>query len=110
MDEYKDGILEDDIVISEVEGKFTREELNASQTSSVEKYTEKVKKMEDAVDILDSYDDFGDLKIDVSTYERTPNSCGYGIQRTKIHGADVIFDHQKNAALLFLKNLRGFGL
>lgn len=65
---------------------------------------------------LDRYDSFAKLLIDSEQYgesvvQREPRIC-YGIpKKSEIQqGNSPILDHQKNAALTFLKELRGFGL
>lgn len=73
-------------------------------------YTQKIAEMNEVVESLDRLDDFSTLKIDASKYRRQDGST-YGIDVTNMHkGNEVIFPHQKEAALLFLKELRGFGL
>ena len=73
-------------------------------------YTQKIAMMNKVVESLDRLDDFSSLKIDASKYKKLPGST-YGIDVTAMHrGDEVIFPHQKEAALLFLKELRGFGL
>lgn len=66
---------------------------------------------------LDRYDDFGALKIDLASYKQIEGKEGtgdYGIPYSHIHKlantSDVILEHQQRAAILFLKDLRGFGL
>ena len=73
-------------------------------------YDTNIGEMNDAVEVLDRYDDFAAAKIVPAEYET--KSGAYGIRRNKkIHsGGDVILEHQQKAALLFLKNLRWFGL
>ncbi len=99
------------IEIRNVEDKFSSATQSENEMGRVEKLTPYVKRMEDAVDELDRYDDFGSLKIGMDAYEKAPGSR-YGIKwdQTVHAGGDVILDHQKKAAGLFLKNLRGFGL
>ncbi|MCD8285662.1 MAG: hypothetical protein LUD50_00325 [Clostridia bacterium] len=99
------------IEIRNVEDKFSSAKQTEKEMGRVEKLTSYVKRMEDAVDELDRYDDFGSLKISLDAYEKGPGSK-YGIKRDDaVHeGDNVILEHQKDAAAMFLKNLRGFGL
>ncbi|MCD8307353.1 MAG: hypothetical protein LUD51_03885 [Clostridia bacterium] len=99
------------IEIKNVEDKFSSAKQTEKEMGNVEKLTSYVKRMEDAVDELDRYDDFGSLKISLDAYERAPGSR-YGIKwdETVHEGGKVILDHQRDAAAMFLKNLRGFGL
>ena len=73
-------------------------------------YTKKIAEMEKDVESLDRFDDFSSLKIHVSNYKKKEGDV-YGIERTSFHPTnEVIFKHQKDAATLFLRDLRGFGL
>lgn len=60
---------------------------------------------------LDRVDDFKSLKIPLDSYEKKEGS-NYGIEFNEaVHKTDnVILPHQKAAAEIFLKSLRGFGL
>ncbi len=76
-------------------------------------YSEKVHKLNENVEVLDRFDDFDALKIDFKNYEKVDGSK-YGIEYdSDIHvgvRGDVILEHQKEAALRFLRDLRGFGV
>ncbi|MCD8294072.1 MAG: DEAD/DEAH box helicase [Clostridia bacterium] len=99
------------IEIKDVENKFSSAKQTEKEMGRVEKFTSYVDRMERAVDVLDRFDDFDSLKISMKAYEKTPGSR-YGIKRDDVvHGdGNVILKHQENAAAMFLKNLRGFGL
>ncbi|MCD8201041.1 MAG: hypothetical protein LUD47_03130 [Clostridia bacterium] len=106
-------IEEEKISFSNVAHKFN--EATGDERGQIEEYTQYVKNMEEAIDVLDGYDDFSSLNIAASAYEyREGETYGYGIKRMGMHGrgrdSDVILKHQKNAAQMFLENLRGFGL
>ncbi|MBQ8380857.1 MAG: DEAD/DEAH box helicase family protein [Clostridia bacterium] len=75
-------------------------------------YTEGLKKAEKTVGVIDSYDDFGIMKIPVSAYEADYGSK-YGIAYDEVrHGnsGNVLTAGQYNAAHEFLQQRRGFGL
>lgn len=73
-------------------------------------YTSGVAEMQRRIESLDRYDDFRSLKINPESYERALGEQ-YGIERGAVHsGGEVIFAHQKQAAISFLRDLRGFGL
>ncbi|MCD8206222.1 MAG: hypothetical protein LUD29_06460 [Clostridia bacterium] len=107
-------VEEKDISFTGVRDKFN--EASGDVRGDIEEYNGYVAEMEKAIDVLDGYDDFSSLKIAASAYEsRGDGTYGYGIEKKRtLHGsgafADVILDHQKKAAQMFLENLRGFGL
>ena len=89
---------------------FERQTQRGKISTKKRYYTQKIAMMNEVVESLDRLDDFSSLKIDASKYKKLPGST-YGIDVTAMHrGDEVIFPHQKEAALLFLKELRGFGL
>lgn len=94
------------------ESAFTAEE-QRSNLQKKQKYTRAVAEAQKQVEALDSQDDFRDLLIDCSHYEKKRKGDAFGIERDRaIHmpGEDVILPHQKTAAQKFLRDLRGFGL
>ncbi len=98
------------IVITGVEDKFKAEKQSENEMGAVQAFTPEVGRMEREADILDRFDDFDSLKIDTASYENIAGA--FGIRRNPaVHkGGGVILSHQKKAAEMFLKNLRGFGL
>lgn len=91
-------------------GAFERQIQRGKITNKKRYYTQQIATMNEVVESLDRLDDFSSLKIDAAKYRKLPGST-YGIDVTAMHrGDEVIFPHQKEAALLFLKELRGFGL
>ena len=76
-------------------------------------YTQGVARSQRAIEHLNRYDDFSELKIDVGVYEKK-KGAEYGIPYDKNMHAQgdhtVIFPHQQEAARRFLSELRGFGL
>ncbi len=98
--------------------KFVSEAFNKSSeysdlSDTVVNYDAGIGKMNDEVEVIDRYDDFFALKIALDEYEnRSPAESEYGIKRNpKIHGRhSVVLPCQRDAALSFLKELRGFGL
>jgi len=94
----------------EIESSAFDAQGQSSNLQGRRQYTRGVAEMQKTVEALDRYDDFGELKIGADKYEKTGKSA-YGIPKTVDHaGGDVIFEHQKSAALQFLRDLRGFGL
>lgn len=96
--------------------KFTGEAFDKANeyrdlSDTVVSYDAGIGKMNDEVEVLDRYDDFFALKIALDEYE-TSADAEYGITRnSKIHGRhSVVLPCQRDAALSFLKELRGFGL
>ena len=99
---------------------LTNFELNFDDNAFVEKrqealisheatsYTKEIMEMNNVVETLDRYDDFSSLKINPSQYEQV-GSSEYGIVR-KARQECAIYPHQQDAALTFLRELRGFGL
>lgn len=79
----------------------------------VQTRTAAVSEMENAIDYVDMYDGFGELKIPITTYSRAPGST-YGIPyKPGVHrdeNAPRILQRQRTAAVTFLRELRGFGL
>ena len=65
--------------------------------------------MNQTVGVLDRYDDFSSLKINIGNYGVTAFSGAYGIPE-KDNNDPVIYPHQEKAARSFLRELRGFGL
>ena len=87
-----------------------------SNATRVMPFTGDVFDWNEYVKSLDRYDSFSRLLISPYKYAETdvqsePRIC-YGIPpRPAIHhGGAPVLNHQKNAALMFLKDLRGFGL
>ena len=78
-------------------------------SDQIEPFNQEIDEMNRFVEILDRYDDFGKLKIDAKKY-RYSDETGYGIPVRQGFNSGVIFTHQKEAALKFLQELRGFGL
>lgn len=82
----------------------------------VPKYNETLRKSDEAVAVLDRYDDFFLLKLKPEQYKRGDDTGGtpYGIPyEPKIHtdGENkVILEHQEKAANEFLSKHRGFGI
>lgn len=88
---------------------FNNDKERARLSDEKRQYDSDIAKMNKAVEALDRFDDFASLKIPAGQYEA--NGSGYGITALSTHPGDgVIYDHQKKAALEFLKDLRGFGL
>lgn len=110
------GVLAEENVKVKADADLIGSELRRQQTSfdtsGVKRMTGALAEMNGAVEELDRYDDFSALKIDISKYERSPETGGYGIaRRPEVQGTGgIILDHQRNAALAFLRELRGFGL
>lgn len=94
----------------EIDGSAFDAQSQSSNLQGRRQYTRGVAEMQNTVEALDRYDDFGELKIGADKYEKAARSV-YGIPKSVDHaGGDVIFEHQKSAALQFLRDLRGFGL
>ncbi len=77
------------------------------------KFTRQVAEAQQSVEALDSHDDFHELLIDCSHYQKRNGKIEYGIgEDADIHGrgGNVILSHQQAAAEKFLRDLRGFGL
>lgn len=91
---------------------FDRDNQRGNISNTKRPFSKTVSQMNVAVEELDRYDDFESLKIDSEKYERDAQSGEYGIPYDVSKHADrsVILGHQNNAAILFLKELRGFGL
>lgn len=92
---------------------FVKDDERRDLSDTVVSYDAGIGRMNDEAEVLDRYDDFIALKIALNEYEnKTPDSQNYGIVRNnKIHRGDsVILPCQRDAALGFLKELRGFGL
>lgn len=96
------------------EGAFTGDATLNNIATTPEPFNKKIADATKIAEELDRYDDFGFLKIKSSAYEKTSESGEYGIERAHLHdllsSTSVILDHQQNAALSFLRELRGFGL
>ncbi len=91
---------------------FDKEIQRSKLSASVETYDKRIAEMNRMVEALDRYDDFAALKLDSSKYEKDSDADSYGIEEVFAihHGGGVILRHQKEAALAFIKELRGFGL
>ena len=94
--------------------KFDTTNAFSAQSAAVSRerksYTGVVAKNNNAVEVLDRYDDFDSLKIPPDAYRR-PNNGSYGIQfNENFHINYVVLEHQLAAAQAFLGGLRGFGL
>lgn len=89
-------------------GVFDREKQRTRLSSTKEAYNAKIAEMNRAVEPLDRYDDFSMLKIDPYKYKK--GKSGYGITEKQGFNDGVILRHQREAALAFLRELRGFGL
>ena len=66
----------------------------------------------DHVESIGLYDDFSSLKIALNTYSQQDGEYGIPFKKS-VHdavGAARVLDHQREAAELFLSDLRGFGL
>ena len=86
-------------------GAFERQIQRGKITNKKRYYTQQIATMNELVESLDRLDDFSSLKIDAAKYRKLPGNT-YGIDVTAMHrGDEVIFPHQKEAALLFLKEL-----
>lgn len=93
--------------------KFSNEAFNvafarSNLSNEMKPYTQRILEMNEAVEALDRYDDFADLKIKSKQYEYLP-SANYGIVRSDGQ-TEAIYAHQRRAAKRFLSELRGFGL
>ena len=88
---------------------FDKEKQRTHLSSTKEAYNAKIAEMNKAVEALDRYDDFSILKIDPYKYKKE-KGCGYGITEKQGFNDGIILQHQKDAALAFLRELRGFGL
>ncbi len=110
-------ILNKDFVIRIDDGALDRVEAQKTGISNKRKpLTDKINECNSLVDALDRYDDFDTLKIDTKAYVKNNNTGEYGIHyeefgrhENNLHN-EVIFPFQKEAALLFLKEHRGFGI
>ena len=91
---------------------FDRDNQRSDIARTKRQYNKTIYEMNKAVEELDRYDDFDSLKIDLDKYVKTDLSGDYGIPYDSGKHVDrsVIFKHQSNAAISFLKDLRGFGL
>lgn len=91
---------------------FDRDNQRSDIARTKKQYNKTIYEMNKAVEELDRYDDFDSLKIDLDKYVKTDMSGDYGIPYDSAKHVDrsVIFKHQSNAAISFLKDLRGFGL
>ncbi len=99
-----------DYSITFIDNAFDRNKSYSALSDTAVSYDKGIGSMNEKVEVLDRYDDFDSLKINPASYE-SGSGGGYGIPRRELHGGDdVILPHQKQAALAFLKELRGFGL
>lgn len=95
----------------EIDGSAFDASAQSSNLQGRRQFTRGVAEMQKRVEALDRYDDFAELKIGADKYEKLKLKDEYGIEKNADHaGGDVIFEHQKKAALAFLRDLRGFGL
>lgn len=94
-----------------LEGELRRQQ-SEFDTSTAKFVTEELKDLSRAAEELDRYDDFSALRISTDKYEKTSLTGEYGIpRRPEVQGnGGIILDHQRSAALKFLRELRGFGL
>lgn len=95
--------------------KFDTHDAFSAQKASVSRerksYTKSVAENNNAVEVLDRYDDFDSLKIPPESYRRPDDNDDYGIIfNDKFHVRYVVLEHQLAAAQAFLGGLRGFGL
>lgn len=74
------------------------------------KFTAKVARAQEQVRKLDRYDDFRELKIGTEQYKLGGGKYGIPFVKDTHLNGEVIFPWQKEAALSFLRDLRGFGL
>lgn len=77
-------------------------------SSKIKNYSKDIHSMNILADELDRFDDFDSLRIPVDQYEHKNGI--YGIVRTAEHRSGVIYAHQAQAALAFIRDLRGFGI
>lgn len=88
-------------------------DIQRSNLQYKKKFTKQVAEAQQSVEALDSHDDFHELLIDCSHYQKKNGKVAYGIDTDRdIHGegGSVILSHQQAAAEKFLRDLRGFGL
>ena len=94
--------------------KKTHYEQSTQTTSSARPKPINREKIEEvnSVETIGLYDDFSSLKIDLSLYSATGGEYGIPFKKAvhEVKEADRICPHQKQAAELFLSDLRGFGL
>ncbi len=87
---------------------FEKAKQRSGLSTRKQPYTRTVVEMNEAVEALDRFDDFSYLRIDPSKYKKTEGPFGIKLMPGKNDG--IIMQHQRSAALGFLKELRGFGL
>ena len=93
-----------------VDGAFNQDSIRSSISNKKIRFNRKILEANNAVGVLDRYDDFAYLKIDTSKYRHKSGQYGIVYDETKHEYDEVIFEHQKQAAKGFLRDLRGFGL
>lgn len=108
--EKKDFRINKKIKFELVDGAFNRDSIRSSISNKKLRFNRSILDANNAVAVLDRYDDFVYLKIDSSKYRHTSGMYGIVYDETKHQYDEVIFDHQKQAARGFLRDLRGFGL
>ena len=91
-----------------------RRQVVSMDDSVAQNFTPEVHQMEGAIDAIDIYDTFDELKIKPELYSAPDDASKYGIHYVPaIHKAPDkprIMPWQQNAAADFLKTKRGFGL
>ena len=91
-----------------------RSQVVSSADTEMQNFTPEVRCMEGAIDAIDIYDNFDELKIKPEVYSAPSDEAKYGIHYVPaIHrapGNARIMPWQTKAAYDFLKTLRGFGL
>ncbi len=88
---------------------FDKDQQRNRLSDTKEAYDGRIAEMNKVVEELDRYDDFSMLKIDPMKYKRG-QGAEYGIKVVQGFNDGVILQHQREAALSFLRELRGFGL
>ncbi len=88
---------------------FDKDQQRTRLSDTKEAYDGRIAEMNKVVEELDRYDDFSMLKIDPMKYKRG-QGAEYGIKVVQGFNDGVILQHQREAALSFLRELRGFGL
>ncbi|MDE7108226.1 MAG: DEAD/DEAH box helicase family protein, partial [Clostridiales bacterium] len=104
--------MEDNYKLTFTDTAFSAD-IQRSNLQYKKKFTRQVAEAQQSVEALDSHDDFHELLIDCSHYQKRNGKVEYGIgEDADIHGrgGSVILSHQQAAAEKFLRDLRGFGL
>ncbi len=93
-------------------GAFDKNQQRATLNDEIKSFDGSIAGMNREVEVLDRYDDFAFPRIKPIQYKKEDGvTFGYGIDVNKEGGTHtVLWNPQKKAAEMFLKELRGYGL